>query len=98
MVVLFSFVFFMNPRSFSKSWNVLCWNIRGINAENKWESLKNKILESQCDFICIQETKKESFDLPFIKLLCPPPLIAYASSHPLGLANCLERYFFLSGV
>ena len=45
--------------------------VRGLNAENKWESLKNKVTESQCDVVCLQETKKENFDILFIKLFCP---------------------------
>lgn len=36
-----------------RSWKVLCWNIRGINAEGKWESLKDKIIECNCDIISI---------------------------------------------
>jgi exonuclease III len=61
----------MDPRNNSKAWNVLCWNISGLNAESKWESLKNKVTESQCDVVCILETKGENFDTLFIKLFCP---------------------------
>jgi exonuclease III len=61
----------MNNPLMMKDWKVLCWNIRGINAVGKWESLKNKIIECQCDIISIQETKRESFDLSYIKNFCP---------------------------
>lgn len=50
---------------------MLCWNIRGINADNKWESLRNKISECNCDIISIQETKREEFDLSYIRNFCP---------------------------
>jgi exonuclease III len=33
--------------------------------------LANKIEESGCDIICIQETKRQTFDLAFIKNFCP---------------------------
>jgi hypothetical protein len=61
----------MDNSSSMKSWNILCWNIRGINAVEKWESLRDKITESNCDIISIQETKRESFDLNYIKNFCP---------------------------
>lgn len=30
----------------SRAWNVLCWNVRGINDKEKWNSIRNKIEES----------------------------------------------------
>ena len=59
----------------NKSWNVLSWNIRGINSNNKLLSLRNAIDTSVCSMLCIQETKHESFDLAFIKTFCPSALI-----------------------
>jgi exonuclease III len=61
----------MNQSSSVRCWNVLCWNIRGLNAESKWESLRNKITESNCDIVTVQETKKSSVDLSFIRNFCP---------------------------
>jgi hypothetical protein len=43
-------------------WNVLCWNIRGLNAFDKWDAIRNKIEECACSIVCIQETKHEHFD------------------------------------
>jgi exonuclease III len=45
--------------------------LRGINSEKKWLALSSKIVESGCDIICLQETKRESFDLDYIKKFCP---------------------------
>jgi exonuclease III len=59
----------MNMNHQFKQWKVLCWNVRGINAKEKWE---DRISESNCDVICLQETKKQTFDQSFIKNLCPP--------------------------
>ena len=62
----------MNHNHNSRCWKVLCWNIRGINSEGKWESIRNRISESNCDIISIQETKRESFDIQYIRKFCPP--------------------------
>jgi exonuclease III len=53
-----------------KSWKIMNWNLRGINSDKKWVALSNKIEESGCDIICLQETKRESFDLAYIKKFC----------------------------
>jgi len=37
----------------------------------KMGSIKAKIVEAQCDIICLQETKKDSFSDLFIKIFCP---------------------------
>ena len=55
----------------NKSWNVLSWNIRGINDPLKWPHIRAKIVESDASFICIQETKRTSFDNTFIKGFAP---------------------------
>ena len=59
----------MNTRQ--RYWNILCWNIRGINGVEKWDALKKKIEESTCAIICLQETKRESFDHRFIRNFVP---------------------------
>jgi len=55
----------------SKLWNILCWNVRGLNDPNKWDLIYNKIDESACSLFCFQETKKEFFDLPTIRKFAP---------------------------
>jgi pyruvate/oxaloacetate carboxyltransferase len=42
-------------------WEILSQNIRGINSVEKWNSLKNKIIDLECDIVCIQETKRGHF-------------------------------------
>jgi exonuclease III len=54
-----------------RSWKILNWNLRGINSEKKWLALASKIEESNCDIICLQETKRETFDMDYIKKFCP---------------------------
>jgi exonuclease III len=49
-----------------RTWKILNWNIRGTNSEKKWLAIASKILEYDCDIICLQETKREDFDLDYI--------------------------------
>lgn len=51
----------------NREWSILNWNIRGINDPKKWTAIANKIEESQCSIICLQETKRETFDSTYIK-------------------------------
>jgi exonuclease III len=55
-----------------RQWNVLCWNIRGLNASRKWDPIRNKIMQANCDVICLQETKKETLHLDFLRKFLPP--------------------------
>lgn len=50
----------------SRSWQILCWNIRGLNDANKWDAVWGKVEESGCAIICLQETKKQDCDMAFI--------------------------------
>jgi exonuclease III len=53
------------------NWHVLCWNIQGINTTGKWDAVREKIEESSCSVICLQETKREHFDTSYIKKFAP---------------------------
>jgi exonuclease III len=62
----------MNPSLNSKrSWRILSWNIRGINSEGKWDVIRSKVVESGCDIICLQETKRNFFDSQYLRNFCP---------------------------
>jgi exonuclease III len=54
-----------------KEWSILCHNIRGINSSDKWNSIRNNIRETACDIICIQETKRASFDENYLRNFSP---------------------------
>lgn len=55
----------------SRKWNVMSWNVRSINARWKWDAVKDKVSQSFCDIVYLQETKKDFFDRPFLKNICP---------------------------
>lgn len=42
----------------SRAWNILCWNVRGLNDREKWDPIRNKLDESDANMFCLQETKK----------------------------------------
>ena len=65
------------------NWNVLCWNVRGLNAPEKHLVLSNVIQTSGCAMICLQESKMPSFDAAILKSLCPRRFdqFAYIPSH-----------------
>jgi len=52
--------------------NKKTWNVKGINSDKKWNAIRDRVCESSCDIVCLQENKKESFDLMFIANICPP--------------------------
>lgn len=66
----------MNGPVNNRAWKVLNWNIRGINSSNKWLALGNKIEESGCSIVCLQETKREAFDSAYIKKIAQEDLIS----------------------
>lgn len=55
----------------SRNWQILCWNIRGINGAGKWDAVRDKIEESACSVFCLQETKRENFDQAFVRKFAP---------------------------
>jgi exonuclease III len=56
----------------SRKWKLLNWNVRDINSRGKWSAIRDKVIDSACDIICFQETKKEEFDVNFLKNVFPP--------------------------
>lgn len=64
----------------------------------KWNSIRDRIVQSSYDIACLQETKRDHFDLNFIRLFCPPcdcfeflpSLGASRGSIILQKSSCLE--------
>lgn len=54
-----------------KSWKVLSWNVRGLNSDKKWNAIYDRLSTVHCDILCLQETKREQFDLSYIRKFCP---------------------------
>lgn len=71
----------------NRAWNILCWNVRGLNTADKWPSIRSKIDESNCEIICFQETKKEQFDPSFIRNIAPKKFDKFLYSPSVGASG-----------
>lgn len=60
-----------------KHWNILSWNIRGINSDKKWNAIRDRLSDNNCDILCLQETKRESFDLSYLRNFCSAPFDSF---------------------
>lgn len=78
-----------------RSWNILCWNIRGMNSEDKWDALKQCIDDSKCQVICLQETKRESIDINFLKKVVPKRFNCFQIIPSMGASSgsMMWKYF-----
>jgi exonuclease III len=76
----------------NRIWRVMDWNIRGINSQERWDDISNKINESNCNIICMQETKREIFDTTYIKKFCPRRLNQFAYVPSIGSSGGLLPY------
>ena len=54
-----------------RDWKILCWNVHGLNSEARQLAVKQKIDESGCSIICLQETKCMHIDQRFLRKFCP---------------------------
>jgi exonuclease III len=68
----------MNSDHYKSNWTILSWNVRGINSEQRWEAIRGKVIEAKCDILCLQETKRASFDEHYIRKFCPRSLDDFA--------------------
>jgi endonuclease/exonuclease/phosphatase family metal-dependent hydrolase len=55
----------------TNNWNILDWNIRGINSQDRWNDIRQGIDETDCNMICLQETKRENFDQAYLRNFSP---------------------------
>lgn len=67
--------------STNRSWNILNWNIRGLNADDKQRAVRSKIDESSCAIYCLQEIKIQHIDHSKIRKWAPKRFNQFAY-HP----------------
>lgn len=94
-LLLLPFFMSMNQK---RSWKVLCWNVRGVNSEDKWDPIRDTVRDACCDIFCFQETKRQHFDSNFIKNLCTPDFDSFAYLPSIGASGglliCWKSRFF----
>lgn len=72
-----------------KSCNILCWNVRGINSDDKWRAIHDTISSSNCDIVCLQETNREHFDHSYLRKFCPRRLDKFVYQPSVGASGGL---------
>jgi exonuclease III len=70
-----------------RNWNVINWNIRGLNDEGKPHAVRQKIEESCCYVFYIQETKMEDFTPHSFKQLAPKHFTKFSFSPSRGASG-----------
>jgi exonuclease III len=58
-----------------------------LNLEARQREVRSKIEESECDIICLQETKCEVFDWKLIRIFCPKRYNNFAYSPSRGASG-----------
>lgn len=71
----------------NRPWKILCWNVRGLNSDKKWNAIRDRIIESRCDIACLQETKREIFYNNFIRNFCPTGFDSFAFKASAGASG-----------
>jgi hypothetical protein len=61
--------------------------VRGLNSEERQREIRSKIEESQCAFICLQETKCEYIDHKLLRKFCPKCFDNFAYSPSVGASG-----------
>jgi exonuclease III len=74
-------------QTISRKWNVLTWNVRGMNAQWKWNAIRDKVIEACCDVICFLETKRSFFDATFLRNVCPAVFDQYVYLPSIGASG-----------
>lgn len=60
-----------------------------LNSQEKWDAIRAKIVESACNIVCLQETKREDFNVAYLKKFCPRHLDSFAFSPSTGASGGL---------
>lgn len=72
-----------------RSWNILSWNVRGIDSSDKWLAISNKIEEAGSSVICLQETKRENFNSAYLINFCPRRINKFDNLPSMGASGGL---------
>ena len=84
-----------------RNWKVLSWNVCGLNSETRQRAVRQKVTESQCAVVCLQETKLSNFPRHLIKSICPAGFDQFIESPSRGASGgilTVWRSDFFSGL
>lgn len=60
-----------------------------MNAVRKWDSVRKKVIEANCDIVCFQETKKDNLDNGFLRKVLPVAFDSFVSVPSVGASGGL---------
>lgn len=60
------------------------WNVKGLNSQAMWDAFRDKISKSVASIVCLQETKREMFDVAYLRKFCPRHLSHFEFSPSAG--------------
>lgn len=72
-----------------RNWKILCWNVRGLNSDARQCSVREKVIESQCAVVCLQETKLPICTRALVKSICPSGFDQFIESPSRGASGCI---------
>ena len=75
-----------------RSWNILCWNIRGINASSKWDEIQQKIRKVPVLWFVYRKLSVNLLTQLLFKISLPNALINLNSS-PLWVSLVVSLSF-----
>jgi exonuclease III len=90
--VLLLFIQFHNVSDHAKEVESVGCNVWGLNSEDRQREVRAKIDESECDVICLQETKCETFNWRSIRKFCPKRFDSFVFSPSVGASGALLSY------
>jgi exonuclease III len=76
-------------RSTFKGWNILNWNVRGFNSDDKKKAVRAKIEESGCSVFCLQESNVQIVDSSFLKKIAPKRFSKFSFVPSMGASRGL---------
>jgi exonuclease III len=82
-----------------KNCNVLCWNVQGLNASNRRDSVRNAVTAAWATIVCLQETKIERWTSRLVRDTLGPQFVNSFASLPAngvrgGILLAVNELFF----
>ena len=64
-------------------------NRRCLNSDDKWNPIKNTLVKAGCDIFCFQETKRQIWDIQFLRKFSPPDFDSFEFLPSIGASGGL---------
>jgi hypothetical protein len=83
----------------TKNCNILCWNVRGLNASNRRDSVRNAVMSAGATIVCLQEMKIERWTSRLVRDTLGPKFVNSFAALPAngvrgGILLAVNELFF----